>query len=161
MKGVLKFTALGAVALTAALVVRSPAQAGGAEPNGAALYGRCAACHTATGAGVPGAYPPLGVDFRTLAARNEGRRYIALAVIKGLSGPITVEGKSFRGVMPAQSGLDDAAIAAVLNHVGTTITKAGPAFRRFTPAEIGTIRAGGAALSSADVARLHAGAGGK
>jgi mono/diheme cytochrome c family protein len=130
-------------------------------PDGKALYARCAACHTAGGKGVPGAFPPLGADFRALAAKSAGRRYVALAVIRGVAGPITVEGKPYRSVMPAQSALDDAAVAAVLNHVGTAIAKSGPAFKPFTSAEIAGYRASGGKLSSADVGKLHAAAGGK
>ena len=137
-----------------------PAPAAGPAPNGAALFARCAACHTATGKGVPGTYPPLGADFRKLAAKPAGRRYIVLAVTRGLMGPLTVEGKPFRGVMPAQAGMDDGQIAAVLNHVGTAIATSGPAFRKFTPAEVGAARASGASLSPGDVAKLHAAVGG-
>lgn len=143
--------------LLAGLAAALPATA---APDGATVFTRCAACHTKTGAGVPGAYPPLNADFRTLAAKPAGRRYLALAVIRGLSGPITVEGKPYRGMMPAQV-LDDASVAAVLNHIGTQIARSGSAPRPFTQAEVAAIRAGGAALSSVDVARLHAGAGGK
>ncbi|WP_176598575.1 c-type cytochrome [Sphingobium aromaticivastans] len=132
-----------------------------AAQDGASIYNRCAACHTRTGAGVPGAYPPLGSDFRALAAKPDGRRYLALAVIKGLNGPISVEGKPYRGMMPAQGGLDDASVAAVLNHVGGAIAKAGPAFKAFTDKEVAGYRAGAKALTAADVARLHEGAGGK
>jgi mono/diheme cytochrome c family protein len=132
-----------------------------AAQDGATIYNRCAACHTRTGAGVPGAYPPLGRDFRTLAAKPGGRRYLALAVIKGLNGPISVEDKAYRGVMPAQGGLDDAGVAAVLNHVGGSIASIGPAFKPFTDREVAGYRAGGKALNAADVAKLHEGAGGK
>lgn len=153
---------LGAiVAITGASGMTAPAPAAPPAPDGKALFTRCAACHTATGKGVPGAFPPLGADYRGLAAKPEGRRYIALAVIKGVTGPITVEGKQYRSVMPAQSGLDDAAVAAVLNHVGTAIARSGPAFKPFTPAEIATHRASGAKLTGADVGKLHALAGGK
>ena len=148
--------------LPGALVAMGIAVAGGAQsaPNGASLYNRCAACHTATGKGVPGAYPPLGADFTKMAAKPAGRRYLVLAVTRGLNGPITVEGKPYRGTMPAQSGMDDAAVAAVLNHVGTSIAKAGAKFKPFTAAEVATARASGAKLSGSDVAKLHAAAGG-
>lgn len=128
-------------------------------PSGDAIYKRCAACHTATGAGVPGAFPPLRQDTRALAGSNNGRRYLVLAVIRGLSGPITVEGKSYRGVMPAQS-LDDASVAAVLNYVLKELSP-GPAPRAFTANEVAAIRKGGASLSPADVAKLHGSSGGK
>lgn len=148
---------LGLVPVMAVAAFALPAVA---APDGAAVFARCAACHTKTGAGVPGAYPPLGADFRALAAKPAGRRYVALAVLRGLSGPLTVEGKPYRGVMPAQV-LDDASTAAVLNHVGTQIAKTGPAFKPFTDKEVAAHRASGAALSAADVAKLHQGAGGK
>lgn len=145
--------ALAALALTAA-------GAADPAPNGARLYTRCAACHTASGKGVPGAYPPLGSDFRKLAAKSDGRRYLALVVIRGINGAITVEGKPYRGVMPAQSGLNDDAVAAVLNHVGTAIATKGPKFAPFTAAEVAAARASGAALGGGDVAQLHAAVGG-
>lgn len=147
----------GIVSALALVALAIPATA---APDGAAIYARCAACHTRTGAGVPGAFPPLGADFRNLATKAEGRRYLALAVTRGLSGPITVEGKPYRGVMPAQT-LDDASVAAVLNHVGTRIAQAGPPSKPFTDREVAGLRASGAGLSPADVAKLHAAAGGR
>lgn len=156
---------IAASAIASALAVTligtaAPAPAAGPAPNGAALYQRCAACHTATGRGVPGAFPPLGTDFRSLATKPEGRRYLVLAITRGLSGPITVEGKPYRGVMPAQGGLDDSSVAAVLNHVGTAIAKSGPKFQPFATGEVAKLRASGSALAPAAVAKLHEGAGG-
>ena len=127
-------------------------------PDGTALYKRCAACHLPSGAGVPGAFPPLQGDFLVQAGNPEGRRYLALALIKGLAGPLAIEGKTYRGVMPAQSMLDDAGIAAVLNHVGGTIAKGGSGFRAFTPSEIAAARKTGDGLTAVDVGKLHAGA---
>lgn len=124
--------------------------------DGATIYKRCAACHLADGSGVPGAFPPLKTDVRSLAATAAGRRYLALVVIRGVSGPITVAGKVYRGTMPAQAGLNDAQVAAVLNHV----TRGGSA-KTFTAGEIAGYRAGGAALSSAAVARLQPSVAGK
>lgn len=129
--------------------------------DGAAVYARCAACHTKTGAGVPGVFPPLGPDVRTMATTEAGRRYLTLAITRGMSGPIKVEGKPYAGVMPAQGGLDDASVAAVLNHVGTVIVKSGPDFKPFEEAEIAAFRASGTALSAQDVGKLHASAGGQ
>lgn len=147
--------AIGAAALAA---VTLPVHA---APDGAAIYGRCAACHTKTGAGVPGVFPPLGEDFRVMASSDAGRRYLALVVTRGVSGPIKVGGKPYAGVMPAQATLDDASVAAVLNHVGTEIAKTGPAFKPFAESEVSTLRTSGTALSAQDVGKLHAGAGGQ
>ena len=146
----------GLIAL--AVLVTSPAFA---AADGAAIYKRCAACHLPTGAGVPGAFPPLGADFATLVKAPAGRRYAILGVIKGISGPVTVGGKPFRGNMPAQAGLDDDAVAAVLNHVALTIAKVGKGFVAFTPAEVAKVRASGASLNSAAVGQMHGAAGGK
>ena len=132
-----------------------------AAPDGAAIYVRCAACHTKTGAGVPGAFPPLGADVRAMATNEAGRRYLALVVTRGISGPIKVSGKPYGGVMPAQGTLDDASVAAVLNYVGSEIVKTGPAFKPFTEAEITAHRASGTGLSAQDVGKLHAAAGGQ
>ncbi len=143
-----------AVALTAA----TPALAA----DGAAVYKRCAACHLANGAGVPNAFPPLNSnDVRALVAKPEGRRYLASVVIKGVSGPLTVDGKTYRGVMPAQSGLDDADVAAVLNHVATGIAKAGAGFKPFTPGEVAAARTAAASLTSTAIGQMHREAGGK
>lgn len=121
-----------------------------AADDGATIYKRCAACHLANGAGVPGAFPPLKSDVRALAGTAAGRRYLALVVIRGVSGPITVEGKAYRGMMPAQAGLNDAQVAAVLNHV----VRGGSA-KAFTAREIAGYRAGSASLNSAAVGRLQ------
>lgn len=132
-----------------------------AAVDGPTVYKKCAACHLPTGAGVPGAFPPLGADFVTLSKAPAGRRYMILGVIKGISGPIIVAGKSYRGIMPAQVGLDDQAIANVLNHIAVSIAKAGKGFVPFTSIEVAKVRAGGSSLTSAAVAQLHASAGGK
>ena len=72
----------------------------------------CAACHQPTGAGVVGAFPPLAKSD-WLANNKDGA---INAVIKGLSGPITVNGNNYNGVMPAMQ-LTDADISNVLTFV--------------------------------------------
>ena len=146
------FTAVLAFAPSVAVLAAPPA-------DGAAVYTRCAACHTATGVGVPGSYPPLRTEFRKLAAKPDGRRYLQLAVMKGLNGPISVEGKSYRGMMPAQP-LDDASISAVLNHIGTTVSKTGPTFKAFSAAEVAATRSKAGSLKSSDIPALRPGKGG-
>lgn len=148
-----------AFALTAAFVVRVPATAAPQQQDAAAIYKRCAACHLATGAGIPGAFPPLAADVRNLSQSAAGRKYLALAVLKGVSGPLTVDGKPYRGVMPAQPNLNDAEVASVLNHVVSKIAKGNG--RAFTANEIATARKAGMSLNAAAVGKLHASAGGK
>jgi nitrite reductase (NO-forming) len=73
----------------------------------------CFACHMQEGQGLPGVFPPLaGSDY--LKADKDRAIRIPL---KGLSGPITVNGKSYNNIMPPQSQLDDAQVADVLTYV--------------------------------------------
>lgn len=144
------------LALLLALTGLAAAGSAAAADDGATIYKRCAACHLANGAGVPGAFPPLKADAAALAGTPAGRRYLALVVIRGVSGPITVGGKPFRGTMPAQAGLNDAQVAAVLNHVVK-----GSSAKAFSAREVAGYRAGGLALNGAAVARLRTGAAGK
>lgn len=80
---------------------------------GKSVYNQnCAACHQLDGKGVPHAFPPLaGSDY----LKNDTKKVIA-AVKNGLSGPITVNGEKYDGVMPALS-LSDEDIANVLTYV--------------------------------------------
>lgn len=141
-------------AMVLAAVVTGPFAMARAAPNGAQIYQRCAACHLGTGAGVPDAFPPLGSDVVALAARAEGRRYLALVLIKGIAGPVVIEGHAFRGAMPAQ-GLDDASAAAVLNHVIRNVIK-NTSLKPFTAVEIAAVRRSATGLRPVDIARMHA-----
>lgn len=108
----------------------------------------CAACHLPNGSGVPGVFPPLQNNLRTLAATPAGRRYIVLAVTQGLTGPLMIDGKRFNGVMPAQPLLDND-IARILNGL------IGPGQRPFTKTEVKGIRASGAQLDSVRTGQLR------
>jgi len=92
-----------------------PAGAGGAAAgaNGADIFTRCAACHQASGLGVPGAYPPLaGSEWL-----NNNPEVPIRIVLHGLQGPITVKGTSFNNAMtPFGDQLSDAEIAAVISY---------------------------------------------
>jgi nitrite reductase (NO-forming) len=63
----------------------------------------CFACHMANGEGLPAVFPPLaGSDF----LKADKDRAIK-SVIKGLSGPITVNGKPYNNMMPPHDFTDD------------------------------------------------------
>ncbi len=87
--------------------------------------GLCFACHQPDGKGLPGAFPPLaGSDF--LQADRE--RAVRI-VLKGLTGPVTVNGQTLNSVMPPQEAvLTDAQIADVLTFVYNTWGNRGEAF---------------------------------
>ncbi|HVU16252.1 MAG TPA: copper-containing nitrite reductase [Candidatus Didemnitutus sp.] len=87
--------------------------------------GLCFACHQPDGKGLASVFPPLaGSDF-LLADRDRAIRI----VLKGLSGPVTVNGKTINSAMPAQeSTLTDQQIADVLTFVFNSWGNQGDAF---------------------------------
>lgn len=82
-------------------------------------YTPCAGCHQATGAGLPGVFPPLVEHVPEILNAKGGREYIIQLVLNGLQGEIVVKGQKFKGAMPALAQLKDDQIAAALNHVAT------------------------------------------
>jgi nitrite reductase (NO-forming) len=72
----------------------------------------CATCHQPEGQGLPQVFPPLARSDFLLADKA---RSIQI-VLKGLSGPITVNGTSYDGVMPPVL-LTDEQVAQVLTYV--------------------------------------------
>lgn len=81
--------------------------------RGKAVYTQnCLACHQATGAGIPNAFPPLAnADYL-----NEDVSRAISAVKYGLSGEITVNGDIYNSSMPKQN-ISDEDIANVLTYV--------------------------------------------
>ncbi len=82
--------------------------------KGEAVYlANCAACHQPTGQGLPGAFPPLaGSDYL-----KGDRKKVMSAALFGLSGPVTVNGVEYNGVMPSLGHLPDEDLAAALTYV--------------------------------------------
>lgn len=78
-------------------------------------YGRetymsvCQACHMQDGSGIEGAFPPVAESDYL----NEDPSRGVSAVVHGLSGEITVNGKTYNGVMPRQN-LSDEEVANVI-----------------------------------------------
>jgi len=79
----------------------------------AIFLANCAACHQPTGQGLPGAFPPLAQSDFLLGNRQD----VMQAALFGLSGPITVNGQDYNGVMPSMGYLPDEDLAAVLTYV--------------------------------------------
>lgn len=75
----------------------------------------CFACHQANGQGLPGVFPPLAKSDYLMADKD---RSIS-AVLKGLNGPITVNGKAYNGAMPPVS-ISEEQVANVLTYVRNT-----------------------------------------
>jgi nitrite reductase (NO-forming) len=72
----------------------------------------CFACHMATGEGLPNVFPPLAGSDYLKADKDRAIR----TVVKGLSGPVTVNGKLYNNMMPPQEVTDEQA-ADVLTYV--------------------------------------------
>jgi len=108
-----------------ALTLEQQIQAGGALFNGT-----CSVCHQASGQGIENVFPPLaGSDL--LAATPKRAIEIAL---NGLSGPVTVNGKTYNSVMPPMSQLNDDEIANILTFVTHSWGNQGA--EAFTAAEV-------------------------
>jgi mono/diheme cytochrome c family protein len=101
----------------AELSARKTGSSGGAEAkvDGAATYASvCAACHQATGAGLPGVFPPLAGSEWV----NGKPATAAAIVLHGIGGSLTVKGQTYSGSMPTfKAQLSDAQVAAVLTHI--------------------------------------------
>ncbi len=92
----------------------------------------CFACHMANGEGLPNVFPPLAKSDFLKADTNRAIK----SVIKGLSGPITVNGKPYNNMMPAQE-LNDDQVADVLTYVMNTW---GNDYGVVTPADVKRVR---------------------
>lgn len=83
---------------------------------GEKFYAQCAACHGENGAGTSGLAPPLaGASWVTGPPE-----WLARIILQGMTGPVTVQGVKFNGVMPPHShmsGLDDATLAGLMTHM--------------------------------------------
>ena len=79
----------------------------------AVFLGNCAACHQPGGQGLAGAFPPLADSDFLLGDRQQ----VLQAALFGLSGPITVNGMDYNGVMPSMGYLTDQELADALTYV--------------------------------------------
>ncbi len=82
--------------------------------QGKAIYSNCQPCHQASGLGIPGQFPTL---VGTPYVVSSEKRLVAI-LLKGLGGPITVNGATYNGAMPAwETALSEKKIAAVASYV--------------------------------------------
>ncbi len=117
-QGPRRVLAAGALCLSIALAALLP-HALRAEPSsGAAIFAaRCAVCHGAQAAGIPGTFPSLHEQVIAFGKSPEGRDYLIMVVSSGLMGELKVAGVHYNNVMPAQSILSEADVAAVLSYL--------------------------------------------
>lgn len=90
-----------------------PVASAGAADGKQVFAANCAACHQASGKGLPGVFPPLaGSEW---VAGDE--RVLANILLHGVTGDITVAGNNFKGSMPSFQQLGDAELAAVATYI--------------------------------------------
>lgn len=91
-----------------------PAPGSGGAANGKAVFAaNCAACHQATGQGVPGVFPPLAGSEWVKGDEH----VVANILVHGIEGEIEVAGATYKGSMPSFKHLGDAELAAVASYV--------------------------------------------
>ena len=94
-----------------------PAAAGAAVDGKALFAAHCAACHQATGMGLPGAFPPLKGDPVVLDANPA--KHIQ-AILHGVQGQ-TINGTAYPSPMPPFGAtLSDSEVADIVNHERTS-----------------------------------------
>ncbi len=91
----------------------APAAAGAVADGKQLFAANCAACHQATGKGLPGVFPPLdGSEWVAGDART-----VANILLHGIDGELEVAGTTYKGAMPSFKQLSDAELAAVASYV--------------------------------------------
>ena len=104
--------------------------------NGKKLYlANCSACHQADGSGLAGAFPPV----KKSDYFNQDKNRAIKTIIKGLQGPITVNGKKYNSVMPSLPNLSDTEVADILTYVSYEM---GNKKLSFSAAEVKVVRSG-------------------
>jgi len=125
---------------TAATAAEAPAAEGYVydAAKGQALFeANCAACHQASGEGVPGAFPPLKGNA---AVASDDPALHLRTVLHGASG-VVIGGVKYASAMPPFAGqLSDADIANIANYERSSW---GNHAKPVAPAEVAALRAGG------------------
>ena len=125
-----------AAALLALVAALAGAPAAGAQQasNGEQGYSQvCMGCHAESGGGNPGVYPPLaGSEW----VNGPAARLVNI-LLHGLSGPVSVAGEEYTGLMPGWASLKDPEIAAVATYVRSAWGNFAPAV---TTAEVAALR---------------------
>lgn len=110
-----------AIALAASSTL-SIANAQEPHPGEALFKTRCTMCHGQAGEGIA-VFPPLAESEWV----NGPAENLVRIQLRGLMGPITVKGKEYNGMMPANAAMTDQEIADVLTYVRSHLGNKAPA----------------------------------
>lgn len=102
--------------------------------GGAKVYSfYCGTCHQSDGKGASGRFPPLAKASYVTGNKN----LLISIVLKGMEGPIEVNGEQYNGTMPQHSFLSNEEVANVLTYIRENFgNKASPV----TPEEVAKVR---------------------
>ena len=140
--GAAALTALAVFAALASAARAADSPAPPAYPRGfPSFQANCAVCHGPAGGGLPALAPPLLSYPARYAGSTEGRRQLALTVLYGMIGDITVDDKHYNFQMPEFSRLDDAQLAATLNFIVFDLGHAPADVKPVSAAEVAAERA--------------------
>jgi mono/diheme cytochrome c family protein len=103
---------------------------------GKKLYaGNCANCHQASGAGQPGAYPPMVGSEWVLGSKE----MFAAILLDGVAGPLSVHGGEYgTNVMPAWANLSNENLADIMTYVRASWGNSADAVK---PEDVAAVRA--------------------
>lgn len=138
-----------AVMLASSMAIAAPGDAAA----GKKIYdANCSACHQPTGTGMTGAFPPLAKsDFLNAQPVDK----LINIVLKGLSGPITVNGVKYNMAMPPLVGLSDQDVANVLTYVYNNWGNSG---KKVSGEQVAAVRTGKAKAAPAPATPAKSGA---
>lgn len=104
--------------------LRPPLKGAAGAADGKQIFtANCVACHQASGAGLPGVFPPLDAS----AWVTGDARVLANVLLHGVTGELVVNGATYKGAMPAFKQLSDAELAAVASYVRSSWSNQAPA----------------------------------
>lgn len=81
--------------------------------NGSKVYSKCSGCHGTNGLGDGANYPPLGGSEWVTGDTQS----LAMILLNGLKGEITVAGKVWNSNMPSQMPLNAVELASVMTYI--------------------------------------------
>ena len=101
--------------LAGIIAVFATAPAGAQSPH--AFRQRCAVCHQANGAGIPGDYPSIAGTIGVYVKVQQGREFLIHLLLFGMNGAIKSHGASYEGLMPSAADFNDKELSEALNYV--------------------------------------------
>ena len=126
----------GALATAAAQLEKGTLSKDAQIQAGKQLYlGTCSTCHQPEGQGLASAFPPLAKSDYLMADKKRSVE----ALLNGLKGKVTVNGKEYDSVMPPMSHMADDDLANILTFVRNSWGNTGDPV---SPKEVADVRAG-------------------